>query len=191
MNMLVKQRMKTIAEDIREMDYSIKLNREKISLQEKYISEVKQNKDKLVEEKTLLISSNEEEVFNRNLENNKLNQKKDKWLSDIADKDKVVSTMSKLNNLKSTLREKKNSNAKMVEFFENNDICPTCEQTLDNSEEMIALKEKEVSKFSDALKSLRTRLLSQRVDKRLSTRLLKRYGRVRYRLQRTISLSCN
>ena len=80
MNMLVKQRMKTIAEDIREMDYSIKLNREKISLQEKYISEVKQNKDKLVEEKTLLISSNEEEVFNRNLENDKLNQKKDKWI---------------------------------------------------------------------------------------------------------------
>ena len=125
------------------MDYNIKLNREKISLQEKYISEVKQNKDKLVEEKTLLISSNEEEVFNRNLENNKLNQEKDKSeATEIADKDKVVSTMSKLNNLKSTLREKKNSNAKMVEFFENNDICPTCEQTLDNSEEMIALKEK-------------------------------------------------
>jgi DNA repair exonuclease SbcCD ATPase subunit len=158
MNMLVKQRMKTIAEDIREMDYNIKLNREKISLQEKYISEVKQNKDKLVEEKTLLISSNEEEVFTRNSANDKLNQEKDKWLTEIADKDKVVSTMSKLNNLKSTLREKKNSNAKMVEFFENNDICPTCEQTLDNSEEMIALKEKEVSKFSAALKELEDKI---------------------------------
>ena len=158
MNMLVKQRMKTIAEDIREMDYNIKLNREKISLQEKYISEVKQNKDKLVEEKTLLISSNEEEVFTRNSANDKLNQEKDKWLTEIADKDKVVSTMSKLNNLKSTLREKKNSNAKMVEFFENNDICPTCEQTLDNSEEMIALKEKEVSKFSNALKELEDKI---------------------------------
>ena len=66
--------------------------------------------------------------------------------------------MSKLNNLKSTLREKKNSNAKMVEFFENNDICPTCEQTLDNSEEMIALKEKEVSKFSAALKELEDKI---------------------------------
>ena len=158
MNMLVKQRMKTIAEDMREMDYNIKLNREKISLQEKYISEVKQNKDKLVEEKTLLISSNEEEVFTRNSANDKLNQEKDKWLTEIADKDKVVSTMSKLNNLKSTLREKKNSNAKMVEFFENNDICPTCEQTLDNSEEMIALKEKEVSKFSAALKELEDKI---------------------------------
>jgi DNA repair exonuclease SbcCD ATPase subunit len=46
----------------------------------------------------------------------------------------------------------------MVEFFENNDICPTCEQTLDNSEEMIALKEKEVSKFSAALKELEDKI---------------------------------
>ena len=158
MNLLVKQRMKTISEDIREMDYNIELNGEKISLQEKYISEMKQNKDKLIEEKTLLISSNEEEVFSRNSENEKLNQQKDDWLTEIADKDKVVATMNKLNNLKSTLREKKNSNAKMVEFFENNDICPTCEQTLDNSEEMIALKEKEVSKFSTALDELEDKI---------------------------------
>ena len=158
MNLLVKQRMKTISEDIREMDYNIELNGEKISLQEKYISEMKQNKDKLIEEKTLLISSNEEEVFSRNSENEKLNQQKDDWLTEIADKDKVVATMNKLNNLKSTLREKKNSNAKMVEFFENNDICPTCEQTLDNSDEMIALKEKEVSKFSTALDELEDKI---------------------------------
>ena len=158
MNLLVKQRMKTISEDIREMDYNIELNGEKISLQEKYISEMKQNKDKLIEEKTLLISSNEEEVFTRNSENEKLNQQKDDWLTEIADKDKVVATMNKLNNLKSTLREKKNSNAKMLKFFEDNDDCPTCEQPLDNSEEMIALKEKEVSKFSSALEELEDKI---------------------------------
>ena len=154
MNMLVKQRMKTIAEDMREMDYNVKLNQEKITLQEKYISEVKQNKEKLVEEKTSLISSNEEEVFSRNDENTKLKEEKDKWLSDIVDKDRVVTTINKLNNLKSTLREKKNSNAKMLKFFEDNDDCPTCEQPLNNSEEMIALKEKEVEKFSTALDEL-------------------------------------
>ena len=154
MNMLVKQRMKTIAEDMREMDYNVKLNQEKITLQEKYISEVKQNKEKLVEEKTSLISSNEEEVFSRNAENTKLKEEKDKWLSDIVDKDRVVTTINKLNNLKSTLREKKNSNAKMLKFFEDNDDCPTCEQPLNNSEEMIALKEKEVEKFSTALDEL-------------------------------------
>ena len=158
MNMLVKQRMKTIAEDMREMDYNIKLNREKISLQEKYISEMKQNKKNLVNEKTSLVASNEEEVFSRNAENIKLNEEKDNWLTEIADKDKVVSTMNKLNNLKSTLREKKNSNAKMLKFFEDNDDCPTCEQPLDNAEDMIALKEKEVSKFSTALDELEEKI---------------------------------
>ena len=158
MNMLVKQRMKTIAEDMREMDYNIKLNREKISLQEKYISEMKQNKKNLVNEKTSLVASNEEEVFSRNAENTKLNEEKDNWLAEIADKDKVVATMNKLNNLKSTLREKKNSNAKMLKFFEDNDDCPTCEQPLDNAEDMIALKEKEVSKFSTALDELEEKI---------------------------------
>ncbi len=158
MNMLVKQRMKTIAEDMREMDYNIKLNREKISLQEKYISEMKQNKKNLVNEKTSLVASNEEEVFSRNAENTKLNEEKDNWLAEIADKDKVVATMNKLNNLKSTLREKKNSNAKMLKFFEDNDDCPTCEQPLDNAEDMIALKEKEVSKFSSAIDELEEKI---------------------------------
>ena len=160
MNLLVKQRMKTISEDIREMDYNIELNREKISLQEKYISEVKQNKDKLIEEKTLLISSNEEEVFTRNSENEKLNQEKDNWLTEIADKDKIVSTMSKLNNLKSTLREKHKSHSGVVSFFENNEDCPTCQQHIDEvfKSGMIEDKMVEVNKFSSALEELEDKI---------------------------------
>jgi len=160
MNLLVKQRMKTISEDIREMDYNIELNREKISLQEKYISEVKQNKDKLIEEKTLLISSNEEEVFSRNSENDKLNQEKDNWLTEIADKEKIVTTMSKLNNLKSTLREKHKSHSGVVSFFENNEDCPTCQQHIDEvfKSGMIEDKMVEVNKFSSALEELEDKI---------------------------------
>jgi DNA repair exonuclease SbcCD ATPase subunit len=160
MNLLVKQRMKTISEDIREMDYNIELNGEKISLQEKYISEMKQNKDKLIEEKTLLISSNEEEVFARNSENEKLNQQKDNWLTEIADKDKIVTTMSKLNNLKSTLREKHKSHSGVVSFFENNEDCPTCQQHIDEvfKSGMIEDKMVEVNKFSSALEELEDKI---------------------------------
>jgi DNA repair exonuclease SbcCD ATPase subunit len=160
MNLLVKQRMKTISEDIREMDYNIELNGEKISLQEKYISEMKQNKDKLIEEKTLLISSNEEEVFARNSENEKLNQQKDNWLTEIADKDKIVTTMSKLSNLKSTLREKHKSHSGVVSFFENNEDCPTCLQPIDEAFKsgMIENKMVEVNKFSSALEELEDKI---------------------------------
>jgi DNA repair exonuclease SbcCD ATPase subunit len=160
MNLLVKQRMKTISEDIREMDYNIELNGEKISLQEKYISEMKQNKDKLIEEKTLLISSNEEEVFTRNSENEKLNQQRGNWLTEIADKDKTVTTMSKLNNLKSTLREKHKSHSGVVSFFENNEDCPTCQQHIDEvfKSGMIEDKMVEVNKFSSALEELEDKI---------------------------------
>ena len=45
MNMLLKQKLKGIAEDTRDAEYQYDLTAEKVSLQEKYIDEVKQNKD--------------------------------------------------------------------------------------------------------------------------------------------------
>ena len=49
MNMLLKQKLKGISEDTRNAEYQYDLTEEKISLQEKYIDEVKQNKDKIIE----------------------------------------------------------------------------------------------------------------------------------------------
>ena len=65
MNMLLKQKLKGISEDTRNAEYQYDLTEEKISLQEKYIDEVKQNKDKIIEEKNVLIAGNEEEVFKK------------------------------------------------------------------------------------------------------------------------------
>ena len=58
MNMLLKQRMKDTSVDLREIEYQNDLTEEKISLQQNYIAEMKQNKDKLLAEKTALIGGN-------------------------------------------------------------------------------------------------------------------------------------
>ena len=50
MNLLLKQKLKDIFNDLRELDYEIDLVEEKISLQQKYISEMKENKKKLTPE---------------------------------------------------------------------------------------------------------------------------------------------
>ena len=63
MNMLLKQKLKNISDDIRDIDYQVELTTEKVGLQEKYIADVKKNKDKLIEEKNNLIAGNEEEIF--------------------------------------------------------------------------------------------------------------------------------
>ena len=59
MNMLLKQQLKTISEDIREIDYSYNLTEDKIDLQRKYINDMFIHKEKLINEKTILISCNE------------------------------------------------------------------------------------------------------------------------------------
>ena len=47
MNMILKQKLKTVAEDIRDIEYQYNLEIEKISLQENLIADLKDNKDKI------------------------------------------------------------------------------------------------------------------------------------------------
>ena len=65
MNMLLRTQLKTIVDDIREADYHYSLTGEKIALQEKYIADVEQNREKIINEKTFLIANNEEDIFKK------------------------------------------------------------------------------------------------------------------------------
>ena len=175
MNMLLKQRLKGITEDQREVNYNYDLTAEKISLQEKYIEDVKTNKDKLIQEKTVLISGNEEEVFRKkadidfHIKNNK------ELLTAIRDNDKVNKDYAKLQDIKSTLTEKKNNRSRMVKFFEDNNDCPACEQPLRNASKMVKSKQKEVDKFTNALaeleQALRVSILRQGEIGKISDRI--------------------
>ena len=121
MKMLLKHKLKNISDDIRDIDYQVELTTEKVGLQEKYIDDVKKNKDKLIEEKNNLIAGNEEEIFSRKAIIKKLQQENDNLLSQISDNDKVKNSYNKLRDIKSTLVEKHKAHARVVRFFENND----------------------------------------------------------------------
>ena len=160
MNMLLKQKLKTIYDDIRDIDYKLELTIEKIQLQNQYIDDVKKNKDKIITEKTNLIASNEEEIFSRKSVIEKLQQENDNLLSKISDNEKVKKNYTKLKDIKSTLVEKHKAHSRVVDFFENNDDCPTCQQHIDEifKREMISNKQKDVTKFSNGLKELEEEL---------------------------------
>ena len=71
MNMLLKQQLKTIEDEIKDVDYQVQLTSEKIGLQENYIDDVKKNKNKIVREKTLQIKNNIAEVETKTKESGK------------------------------------------------------------------------------------------------------------------------
>ena len=160
MNLLMRERIKTITADIRENEYQHELAEEKITMQEKYIKDTKSNKKNLITEKTNLMAGNEEEVFKQEANNKILKVENETYISQITDTDKVKEQFEKMKDIQSTLTEKKNTNSKMLTFFEDNDICPTCEQPLDNAEEMISAKQQEVEKFTTALNDL-TKVLAK------------------------------
>ena len=160
MNMLLKVELKTLIQDIHDVNYDIELNEEKIELQKKYIDDIKKNKDKIVKEKWSLINGNEEELFMRQAEIDLLNKDNDDLLASIDDKSKLEENLNKLKHIKSTLIEKHKTHATIVSFFETNDDCPTCEQHIDETfkEDMISKKQDEADKVLSGLGELEEEL---------------------------------
>ena len=156
MNILIRQKLKDIVDHIRDVNYNLDLTTEKITLQENYIEDIKKNKDNILQEKIELISGNEEEVYKRTEEINKLQELSETSMESIGDENTVVDKINKLKGINERLKEKRSSTNKYIEFFENNDDCPTCEQHIDETfkTNMIVDKQGEYEKYSTGIDEL-------------------------------------
>jgi len=161
MNILVRQKIKDTIASLRELDYDIDLTKEKVQLQEKYILEIKQNKDKLIEEKNILIGGNEEEIFRKKIDIIFYQKNNQELLIQIKDDKNVNIKYNKLKDIQSQLKEKHRAHNRLVDFFENNEDCPTCQQHIDEVFKftMIDKKKKESDKVSSGIEELKEELL--------------------------------
>lgn len=156
MNIMMREKIKNIVEFQKENEYQVDLTEEKITLHKKFIDDMKANKDKLIAEKSSLLESNEEEIYKKNKIITEHTKNKELLLQEIVDADEVKEKHTKLKDLKSTLHEKHRTHSSMVDFFEENEDCPTCEQHIDEmfKKDMISAKGKEVVKFKNALEKM-------------------------------------
>ena len=160
MNMILKIQLKTIVDDMREVDYQYNLTKEKITLQEKYIDEMFMHKEKLIQDKTSLIDGNEEEIFKKSLDIKNHNENNIELLNQITDNDSVNTKHSKLKDIQSQLKEKHRAHTKLVGFFESNEDCPTCQQHIDEvfKTDIIDKKQGEADRVDNGLKELKDEL---------------------------------
>ena len=77
-------------------------------------------------------------------------------MESIGDENTVVDKINKLKGINERLKEKRSSTNKYIEFFENNDDCPTCEQHIDETfkTNMIVDKQGEYEKYSTGIDEL-------------------------------------
>ena len=160
MNLILKQRLKIILDDIRENDYQYQLTSEKISFQENHIADLQENKEKIIKQKQNLIQTNEEEISKRTEERDKLESDIEADLSHIEDKSLVEKKSTKLKDIQSTLVEKHKTHSSMIGFFQSNEDCPTCQQHIDEvfKSDMITHKESEADKIQVGMKELKVEL---------------------------------
>ena len=160
MNMLLKQKLKVNADDIRDVEYQTSLTSEKVDLQDKYIDEMKKNKDKLLGEKTKLQKSNQEEIHSRLSKIGEFEYQIRILMKKINDADSVKSKYQKLQSIKSTLNEKHRAHSSTINFFETNEDCPTCQQHISKlfKDDILKKKRKDTNKISQGLSELKDEL---------------------------------
>jgi len=170
MNLILKGKVKSLNADISENQYQVELNREKVELQENYIEDIERNKDTLLSQKTTLRDGNEEEVFSRKEEANRITEENQTLLDAMSGEDAAVEKRDKLKDIQFTLKDKHNRHEQMIDFLEKNDVCPTCEQDIDE-----AFKTKAISQRSEQVKELSEGLIQMKKEMDKATNKLKEY----------------
>lgn len=130
MNSLLKERIVVNKEQTNDNKYQIELTNQNYGLQEKHINQLKQNNQEKILEYENEIHTNLEmiETVNVNIQN--LNQKVVELQQSISDKKSVEGKVKKLNQLEAQIETNISKLKKDIEFFHNNDTCPTCRQSI-------------------------------------------------------------
>ena len=126
MNLILKQKIKTVLEDIRDIEHQHDLVQSKISMQETHIKGMKENKDKIIQQKEKQIKENKIELQKRKEKENLLQYENNDLLENMAGENKVTEKKDKLKDILFKLKDKHSRESKMITFYEENDECPTC-----------------------------------------------------------------
>ena len=160
MNLLLRQRLKDLATELQEVEYNYKLSSEKISMQQTYIKDIKNNADVIIKDKEKTYDDNAVELGKKVSEKKTLEENQKSLFKSVDDQISTESKDTKLKDLRSTLTEKQKEKDRMINFFEKHDECPVCTQNIDNEfkTQMISTKQTEKKEITDGLLKMESEL---------------------------------
>jgi len=159
MNTIVKEKNISLRDQIKDLGNEIELINERIEIQRKYINDVKALSDGQVEEKETEIFLAETEIqelqnINIQISDNieKLSEGLDESLKDRHNK------KQSLLQFKAEFDQKIKTLVKESKFYEENENCPTCSQSINDElrTEKLSTAKAKASEFKDALEKLST-----------------------------------
>ena len=156
MNSLLRERVAANKDKVTDNKYQVELTKQNYELQEKHINQLKQNNDDKIAEYDYEIANNNTIIVTLNENIEKLNTKVIELQTSISDKKNVEGKIKKLNQLEAQIETNISKLKKDIEFFQNNDDCPTCRQHIngDLKTEQITKSQSKVDESAKGISEL-------------------------------------
>ena len=133
MNDNLRAKVKINNEELREIDYQLELVKNKIAIQKEHMLNLeKRDKEEIDRKKQKIVEYEQKETDNSDIITN-LTQQILRLNEEMLDYKQSSKKLTKLNTYLMKLTHKLNSIKKEHKFFEDNHVCPTCTQTLEDT----------------------------------------------------------
>lgn len=159
MNVVLKKRMNILKDELKDIDYNVRLFQEKIEYQNKYIDNIKVNHDTNIENNRKSISECEEKIKEYEENIKKIDQGIEKFQNKTQNVDKAK---DRYNQIRQDIQKRQNEIKrfkKEVNFFRDNEKCPTCMQDIDKNmaADIVEDRYEKVQELKDTLENLSDR----------------------------------
>ena len=131
MNAVLKDKSNDIKSRITEIENEITLGKNKVKLQQQYIATLENDMQKKVEDVQKRILDTTNEISQLNAELSREQESEATLKSSISDSVEKRNKRSEMGTLLKKLSERVKQQENSIQFYHDNDVCPTCSQNLD------------------------------------------------------------
>jgi DNA repair exonuclease SbcCD ATPase subunit len=153
MNTVLKDKLTVLKESIKDLDGKIDIGKHKVKVQQNYINQLEEDKRKRESDVQSKIDETNEEIKTISSQLEELQNSYSTLGSSIEDSKEQAKKKTDLNSLYKNLIDRIQKAKTEIDFYENHDNCPTCNQTISDD-----LKVNTVEKHSHKIDEVNTAL---------------------------------
>ena len=156
MDLILRSQQSDLAKKVIEMKHRAELIQTKYETELNHFKAISDLNMNDLDGKKQLVKKNDDDSKDYSNKISELNTKIGVYKHDIENKDKTQKKVGQLTKLEAKIETNLNTHQKTLEFFNNNDNCPTCTQPIDQDfkKQKIEATEKRVKTLQDGMKEL-------------------------------------
>ena len=154
MNQILKYRNGSIKDTIRETEYQIELLKTKMVEKEKHIQDIESRSKTSHDLHTKEIKETKKSIEEYEQQREKLEDQRQELLNEISDLSKINETLSDLQTHSRYTKKEISDLEKQIDFYDKNSTCPTCNQKVNNRDELVGVRQEKKAELESEHESI-------------------------------------